>query len=146
MDPRRWSPTAGWQLLLAAQGLLLVVLGLLGLANGGWRASGDVAVLVVFQLNTAHSLLLLAFGAVEVLAAPWRRTAVLCATVQMVGGLMLFVYGTAESTLDSGRTPFLLGPAENFLHAGLAVVGFVILCGLESVPRPTRPRRMVPRH
>ncbi|MER5387585.1 DUF4383 domain-containing protein [Saccharopolyspora sp. NPDC002686] len=146
MDPRRWSPKAGWQLLLAAEGLLLIALGLLGLANAGWHASGDVPVLLVFQLNTAHSLLLLSFGAVAVLAAPWRRCAVLCATVQTVGGVLLFVYGTAESTLDKGRTPLLLGPAENFLHAGLAVLGFVILCGLESMPRPTHRRRMVPRH
>ncbi|MGW1680943.1 DUF4383 domain-containing protein [Saccharopolyspora sp. NPDC002376] len=146
MDPRRWLPKAGWQMLLAAEGLLLIALGLLGLANASWRASGDVPVLVVFQLNTAHSLLLLSFGVVAVLVAPWRRAAVLCATVQMVGGVLLFVYGTAESTLDKGRTPFLLGPAENFLHAGLAVLGFMILCGLESMPRPTRPRRVVPRH
>ncbi|MEV0702014.1 DUF4383 domain-containing protein [Saccharopolyspora sp. NPDC050389] len=143
----RWQrPQTRWQLLLGAEGLFLILLGLLGLANAGWRAAEDVPVLVVFQLNTAHSVLLLIAGVLALVAAPWRRGVALFATVQMVGGVMLFVYGTAESTVGEGRTPLLLHPAENFLHAGLAVLGFIILCGVESTPRPARPPRMVPRH
>ncbi|MFI0468382.1 MULTISPECIES: DUF4383 domain-containing protein [Saccharopolyspora] len=142
----RWQrPLTRWQLLLGAEGLLLILLGLLGLVNAGWQAGG-ATVLVVFHLNTAHSVLLLIAGALALVAAPWRRGVALFAAVQMVGGVMLFVYGTAESTAGEGRTPFLLHPAENFLHAGLAVLGFIILCGVESTPRPVRPRRMVPRH
>ncbi|MEV6229833.1 DUF4383 domain-containing protein [Saccharopolyspora shandongensis] len=140
----RWQrPLMRWQLLLGAEGLLLILLGALGLAG---RQAGAVPVLVVFHLNTAHSVLLLIAGVLALVAAPWRRGAALFAAVQMVGGVMLFVYGTAESTAGEGRTPLLLHPAENFLHAGLAVLGFIILCGVESTPRPVRPRRMVPRH
>ncbi|MGI8306683.1 DUF4383 domain-containing protein [Saccharopolyspora hattusasensis] len=151
MDSRwalRWRrPETRWQLLLGAEGLVLVLLGLLGLANAGWRASGDVPVLVVFHLNTAHSVLLLIVGVLALLAAPWRRAVALFAALQMVGGVLLFVYGTAESTAGEGRTPFLLHPAENFLHAALAMLGFIILCGVESTPRPARPRRrLVARH
>ncbi|MEV0084601.1 DUF4383 domain-containing protein [Saccharopolyspora sp. NPDC050642] len=142
----RWQrPLTRWQLVLGAEGLLLILLGLLGLVNAG-RPAGGATVLVVFHLNTAHSVLLLVAGALALVAAPWRRGVALFAAVQMVGGVMLFVYGTAESTAGEGRTPFLLHPAENFLHAGLAVLGFIILCGVESTPRPVRPRRMVPRH
>jgi uncharacterized protein DUF4383 len=135
-----------WQLLLGAEGMVLVLLGLLGLANAGWRASVDVPVLVIFQLNTAHSVLLLVAGVLALIAAPWRFGVVLFAAVQMIGGIMLFVYGTAESTVGEGRTPFSLDPAENFLHAGLAILGFLILCGAESAPRAASPRRTATGH
>jgi hypothetical protein len=141
----RHRPTR-WELLLGAEGLVLVLLGLLGLVNAGWRASEDVEVLVVFQLNTAHSILLLIAGVLALVAALWRFGVVLFAAVQMVGGVMLFVYGTAESTVGEGRTPFSLDPAENFLHAGLAVLGFIILCGVKSAPRPASPRRTATGH
>ncbi|MCI2418842.1 DUF4383 domain-containing protein [Saccharopolyspora sp. K220] len=145
MAPRIHWPNR-WALVLTAEGLLLVLLGLLGLANAGWRASEDVPVLVIFQLNTAHSILLLVAGVLALVAARWRRGVVVFAASQMVVGVMLFVYGTAESTVGEGRTPFSLDPAENFLHAGLAVLGFIILCGVTSAPTPTEPRRIVTGH
>jgi peptidoglycan/LPS O-acetylase OafA/YrhL len=142
MLPRISRPTR-WGLVLAAEGLVLILLGLLGLANAGWRASDDVPVLVVFELNTAHSVLLLVVGVLALIAAPWRRGVTVFAATQMVLGVLLFVYGTAESTADKSRTPFSLDPAENFLHAGLAVVGFIVLCAVASAPNSTRPRRLV---
>ncbi|MGP4015082.1 DUF4383 domain-containing protein [Saccharopolyspora sp. 5N708] len=139
-------PRNPWPLVLAAEGLVLILLGLLGLANAGWRASDDVAVLVIFELNTTHSILLLVAGVLALVAVRWRRGVVVFAASQMVVGVLLFVYGTAESTAGEDRTPFSLDPAENFLHAGLAVLGFIILCGVTSAPSPTESHRAATGH
>ncbi|GAA4864846.1 DUF4383 domain-containing protein [Saccharopolyspora rosea] len=129
-----------WSAVLDVEGAFLVALGLLALAGAGWHPSHDVAVLGVFHLNTAHAVLLVVVGAFALAASPFRRGMLVFATVQMVGGVLLFLYGTAESTVSPTRTALELGPAENFLHAGLAVLGFIVLCGV-SAARPGRGER-----
>lgn len=133
----RTTASRAWSAVLDVEGAFLVALGLLALATAGWHPSHDVAVLGVFHLNTPHAVLLVVVGALALAASPFRRGMMVFATVQMVGGLMLFVYGTAESTVSPTRTALELGPAENFLHAGLAVLGFIVLCGV-SAARPER--------
>ncbi|WP_188987257.1 DUF4383 domain-containing protein [Saccharopolyspora thermophila] len=140
----RTRGAAAWQVVLVAQGLVLVVLGLAGLVSGGWQTSGDYPALWIFQFNAAHSSLLLGWGVLAVVASWWRWSTAAFAAAQMVGGILLFLYGTAESTVGESRTVLSLDPAENFLHAGLAVLGFLILCGVASAPaRGPRPRRAV---
>lgn len=136
-----------WQLVAMIEGAALVLLGAVGLIvdrmHGSWDWHND-APLLFFQINSTHSVLLIVVGLATMLTAPWQRTLTWWAAAQFTGFTVLFLYGTAQSTADRSSTVFELDATENFLHAGLAVVGFVILVGANAYPwfRTRRPRRL----
>jgi hypothetical protein len=129
-----------WRSILTAEGLALVLIGASGLVSTS-RAPGPPLSrepnVLLFQLNPAHSALLLLTGLIAVVAAQRLRSFVWWSAVQMVGFLLLFLWGTAQSTAQETSTPFLFDAAENFLHGGLAALGFVLLIGGVSVRRQT---------
>lgn len=138
--------SVGWQLVAMIEGAVLVLLGAAGLIvdrmHGGWDWHND-APLLFFQINSTHSVFLIAVGLAAILAAPWQRTLTWWAAAQFAGFIVLFLYGTAQSTADRSSTVFELDATENFLHAGLAAAGFVILVGANARPRlrARRPHR-----
>ena len=139
VSPQRASRI--WRSILSAQGAVLVLLGGVGLAltslGKGPQPWNEVRVLV-FPLNSVHSGFLAAVGLGSLIAARWHAATLLWAFAQCAGFVFLFVYGTAQSTADKASTWLWLDPSENFLHAALAVIGFVILCGTAAVPWFTR--------
>lgn len=129
--------SAVWRLVIMIEAAILILLGIAGLTidgmHGGWNWRNDTP-LLFFQINSVHSVFLTAVGLVALLAAPWQRTLIWWAAAQATGFTVLFLYGTAQSTADRSSTVFQLDPTENFLHAGLAIAGFVILVGANAYP------------
>lgn len=126
-----------WRWALGAEGLLLIALGATGLvlllSTSGPQLSNEARVLL-FPLNSAHSALLVIVGLLTV-GATNRHGSLLWWSLAMCTGFVgLFLYGTGQSAGDKSTTWLWLDPSENFLHAGIALVSFVILLGSCAVP------------
>ena len=126
------APAAG-RVVGILQGIVLIVIAVVGLIGAQQQPVAETP-MVLFDLNPMHALLLLVIGVLSLIAAQWRASLLWFSVAETVGFLVLFLYGTAESTAGESRTPLALDPAENFLHAGLAVVGFFIMCGISPMP------------
>lgn len=134
-SPRRASLI--WRAVLAAEGIVLIGLGaatLIVLAFTAGLSPSQEAQPTFFPFNSAHGALLLAVGCVTILMARWHKSLITWSAVLCVGFVVLFLYGTAQSTADQSSTWLWLDPAENFLHAGIAVVNFIVLSGAAAVP------------
>ncbi|GAB3289454.1 DUF4383 domain-containing protein [Parasphingorhabdus pacifica] len=137
------TPPVAWRTVGSLQGLVLILLAAVGLimAAGEQRPlARSEAPLLLFDLNPAHAVLLLATGVLSLLSAQWRTSLLWFSVAETTGFVVLFLYGTAESTAGEGRTPLELDAAENFLHAGLALIGFCMLCGVSLMPWLTSQR------
>lgn len=131
----------GWRLVHAVEGVLLMVLGAAGLI--ALTVPPEDQPLVVFELNPAHAVLLLVTGVLAVVSTWSLRTIRWFAAAELVVFLVLFLYGTAQSTANESSTIFALDPPENFLHAALALLGFIVLCGAYVVPGSAGRRRLI---
>jgi hypothetical protein len=130
-----------WILVHVVQGVLLIVLGAVGLI--ALTVPPEDQQVVLFELNPAHALLLLVTGVLAVVSAWTLRTIRWFAAAELAVFLVLFLYGTAQSTANESSTIFSLDPPENFLHAALALLGFIVLCGAYVVPRSASRRRLI---
>lgn len=130
------APAAG-RVVGILQGIFLIVIAAVGLI-GAWQQPEPLpraeTPMVLFDLSPMHALLLLVTGVLSLIAAQWRASLLWFSTAETVGFLVLFLYGTAEGTAGESRTPLALDAAENFLHAGLALIGFFIMCGISPMP------------
>jgi hypothetical protein len=126
-----------WRLVVTIEAAILMLLGIAGLTvdrmHGGWNWHNDAG-LLFFRINPVHSAFLIAVGLAAMFTATWQRTLVWWAAAQATGFTVLFLYGTAQSTAEKSSTVFELDATENFLHAGLAAAGFVILAGATAYP------------
>ena len=145
-SPRRVSMV--WRLITSIEGLALVLLGGAGLivlaANTEFRLA-DGATVGFLPLNWAHSALLIAAAALTVVFAYRHDSILMWSLLTCAAFTVLFLYGTAQSTAQKSSTWLWLDPPENFLHAGIAIVSFVILCAAGAVPwwRQRRDERLI---
>ncbi|MGH3909066.1 MAG: DUF4383 domain-containing protein [Pseudonocardiaceae bacterium] len=110
------------QIVLVGQALLLGGLAVAGLST----AAGSPAVVAGLQLNTPHSVLLLATAGASVLAAVWVRVARAVALTQAVVYTLVFLIGTPASAGRPQDTWLALNTPDHFLHLGLALLGGVL--------------------
>lgn len=110
------------RIILVVQALLVGGLAVAGLFAAA-AAPGGVAMLAGFELNVAHSTLLLVTAGASALAAGWRRVARAWALTQAVCYTVAFLIGTAVSAGQVRDTWLSLNAADHFLHLGLALLG-----------------------
>lgn len=126
---QRSSPLYAWPAyLLCAQGVLLIALGITG-AVRNWHAplTGTPEIYVLgFQMNLAHSVVVLVTGFLALAAMFWRTMLRKYLIAQLVVYLVLFLYGTAESAGSPRETFLNLNSADNFLHAGLCAFALIL--------------------
>ncbi|AHH97974.1 hypothetical protein [Kutzneria albida] len=96
------------RIVLAVEGVLLLVVGLIGLATGqvAW-----------FQFTAWQAVVVLVTGVLALLVILRRRLVLPFAALQLVGYLALYVSGIAQ-----GST----GRATHWLFLGIAVLGVVV--------------------
>jgi hypothetical protein len=124
---------------LAVEAVLLVGLGVAGLvtsgppALGAHSATAQTATEVLgFRMNPAHSVLLIATGALAVLTlwhAAWRRR---FAATQAIGYMLLYVFGLAFAANTPTATMWDLNTADHVLHGTLFVLGLTFVLMLYS--------------
>lgn len=131
-----------WRTIFVVQGIVLLAFGIAGLlitTLAGSISLSREANLLIIQSNVVHSGLLALVGAGSLIAARWHSAMLAWAFAQTAGFILLFLYGTAQSTANKSSTWLYLDPAENFLHAALAIAGFVMLCGVAAIRSPRVP-------
>lgn len=113
------------QIVLVTQALLLGGLAVAGLLVAAGSPTG-VAEVAGFQLNTPHSVLLLATAGASALAAVWARVARAMALSQAVVYTLVFLIGTPASAGRPQDSWLALNTSDHFLHLGLALLGGVL--------------------
>ncbi|CAM04738.1 uncharacterized protein DUF4383 [Saccharopolyspora erythraea NRRL 2338] len=147
-SPSPYRASMAWRLVLAAVGLVLVgfgTAGLVALGTGPGLGLDNEADVLFLRLNSGHSVLLVVVGALSMGFATNHTGMLRWSLFMFAAFTALFLYGTAQSTADKTTTWFRLDPAEMFLHAGLALVGFVVAVGAGAVPwyRKRRSERFI---
>ena len=117
--------------LLLAEGLLVGALGGAGLVSAGVHSGPRPAGVPVpgLTLTPAQSGLLLGFGLLAVLAAGYRRAAVIITGFGAAAFLLLLIIGGVAAAYDRPG-PFGFTLHGIFLHAVLAVVNLALLMWL----------------
>jgi hypothetical protein len=118
------------RLLVIAQGVLLLALGIAGLVSAavaGWSWTAEASVLL-FEITPLHSLLLVFVGIASLLSVRTRRSLVGWSGLQMAGFAVLYLVVTGQSAgYREAATPFRLDAPESFLHLILGIIGFLFL-------------------
>ena len=117
--------------LLLAEGLLVGVLGSAGLVSAGLHSGpGPAGVPVLgLTLTPAQSGLLLGFALLAVLAAGYRRAAVIITGVGAAAFLLLLLIGGVASAYDRPG-PFGFTLHGIFLHGSLVAINLALLIWL----------------
>lgn len=123
-DPRALAHV---RVALVVEAAVLVVLGLWGLladlTQHGNGPSG--APVLLFHITWQHAIVLLATAVLALIGTCGHSWALRAMTLQAVGYGVLFIVGV-------GQVNWFADPADDWLHAGLALVGLGLLMGTAS--------------
>jgi len=122
-SPTQWVRDRRSEIGLAAGALVMLVLGISGLivASGG---DGD-AMILVFRMNTIHSVLLIVAGVLGLLASLDPHWALLYVLFQALGFVFLFIYSASHNVGGGVPTVFGLNVADSVLH--LVIIAWSLL-------------------
>jgi hypothetical protein len=128
---------------LVVEGVVLIGWGVWGLiaAMTQPRAGASGPEVLWIHLTWPHATLLVLTGVLAIVVAPSYRWALRFSVAQAVGYGLLFIVG-------AGHHNWFADPADDFLHAALALVGLAMLlwiavrgvAGVRWVPRRRVPR------
>lgn len=128
--------------------LLVEVVALLLLGGAGlvtrWLvepSAGSDVIVAGFRTNTAHSVFLVLTAVMVAAVLRWPVATRHVMTVQIVSNGLLFVFGAAFNIGATQKTLFALNTADLFLHAGLALLGFIayVLLNAKNFAPPMSP-------
>jgi hypothetical protein len=110
------------RIVLVVEAVLLAALGVWGLvADLTERGTGrSGAPVLVFHLTWQHALVLLGTAGLALIGTRGHKWAMRATTVQAVGYGVLFIVG-------AGQINWFADPADDWLHLGLAIIGFGML-------------------
>lgn len=130
--------------VILGEGVLVAVLGIWGLVAGAAHpdAVRDGAPVLMLNLTTVHSAILLGFGVVAALAMAQRRAAVIVTGVGTVGFLLLFAIGTVAA-IRSAPGPLGFDLGDSVLNAMLMALNLALFMWL--VANSLEGPRWVPR-
>jgi hypothetical protein len=103
--------------ILVVEGLLLLLLGIGGVAAGGAVAG--------FQVNLPHGIALAVTGCAALVVAATRRLVLPFALLQLVAYGAAYLYGANIQGQHTGDV-WQFNQADSWLHLGMAVVALVI--------------------
>ncbi|HEY0497752.1 MAG TPA: DUF4383 domain-containing protein [Kutzneria sp.] len=106
------------RVILVAEGILLLLLGIAALVTGQ-------GVVVGFQVNQPHAIVLAATGLVALIVAATRRLVLPFALLQLLVYGAAFLYGSNIQGQHTGDM-WQFNQADSWLHLGIAIIALVI--------------------